>query len=116
MRVFHGKNLAPVVIATELDQDPGQTVTNAAQVLCPGIIIKYLPGWLDQAEDLVLLEHYPAAEGRGRRREDTLDPISCFRWKPWITHLAAGRFVSFGEPAWSTFGQERLSQRVRAIE
>lgn len=62
IRIYTADGRAPVVVtvvASECADNPGSSVTNAAAVLYPSLIAKYLPGWLDQADNLMLLEHYP---------------------------------------------------------
>ena len=77
VRVYVGKDLAPVVIVTECDDNPGASITTAADTLYPRIIAKYLPGWLDQAEELILIEHYVGLGGEwGRRQRDTFDRVT----------------------------------------
>jgi hypothetical protein len=57
VRVYASDEASPVVIVSECDDNEGTSVTNCAEFLYPGIIARYLPGWLDQAEELTLIEH-----------------------------------------------------------
>ena len=100
VRIYVGKDISTVVIASELDDNPGGSVTNQAHVLWPRLIATYLPGRLEHAEDLVLIEHYPGMDGWGRRQRDTFDRVTFSDWTPRIRYLTAGRFVCFGEPEW----------------
>lgn len=117
VRVYVGKDLAPVVIATECDDNPGASITTAADTLYPRIIAKYLPGWLDQAEELVLIEHYVGIGGEwGRRQRDSFDRVTFTDWRPRIKQLAVGKFVAFGEPEWQRLGDERVVGLVGGVE
>jgi hypothetical protein len=74
--VFIEKGQPPVIIASECEDNPGQSVTNAAEVLFASAIARYLPGWLDQADGLILIEHYPES--------DTFDLVTFSSWRPDI--------------------------------
>ena len=54
----------------------------AEEVLYPSLIAGYQPDWLEQAEALTLIEHYPGVGGRTGR--DTFDLVTFTIWRPNI--------------------------------
>lgn len=93
VRIYRADGRTPVVVVSECDDNAGASITNCAETLYPGVIAKYLPGWLDQADALTLVEHYPGVEGRGGRRDrDTFDLVTFDSWA--TAHpMASGRPV-----------------------
>ncbi len=69
-----------MVIASECDDNPGGSVTHSAKVLFPSLIARYLPGWLDKADNLILIEHYPHVD----RERDMFDQMPFSHWRPTI--------------------------------
>lgn len=116
VRIYIGKDLPPVIIATEPNDNTGPSLTNSAEIVFPAIIARYLPGWLDQAEDLTLIEHYEPSHGWGSRKADTYDQVTFTDWRPRIRQLAGGKFVSFGEPEWRHLGEAKTRELVGAID
>lgn len=108
IRVFTGDGLPPVMIASECEDNEGQSVTNAAEVLFASAIARYLPGWLDQADGLMLIEHYPA--------HNTFDHVSFVSWRPVIQERRGYRYVSFGSPSWQHLGEAATRDLVGEIE
>lgn len=88
-----------------------------ADTLYPRIIAKYLPGWLDQPEELVLIEHYIGIGGEwGRRQHDTFDRVTFSNWRPRIRQGLGQRFVAFGDPQWAHLREDRLAILVGVVE
>lgn len=101
VRVYAGGELRPVVVVSECDDNEGTSITNCAECLYPRVIARHLPGWLDQAEELTLIEHYPGLAGRaGRRGVDQFDVVRFASWRPRIERATGRPVVSFGAPDW----------------
>jgi hypothetical protein len=116
VRVYTGETASPVVVVSECDDNEGTSVTNCAEFLYPGIIARYLPGWLDQAEELTLIEHYPGLVGRnGRRGGDQFDTVSFSRWRPRVEYASGRQFVSFGAPEWRRLEPETIAELIGEI-
>lgn len=116
VRIYTGPGLVPLVLVSECDNNPGTSITGAAPELYPRLIAKFLPGWLDQAEDLILVEHYPGHQGEwGKRQVDTFDLVTFTHWKPRIRYMSGVNHVMFGDPEWRPFGESRLRELVEDI-
>ena len=80
---------------SERPDNPGMSVTNAAEVLATRIADALGLG----PEDAVFVEHYPAERGRGepgtRRPGETWDRVTFRR----VVHMG-GRSCSFEDPSW----------------
>lgn len=67
VQVYERAGALPVVIATEMDDNPGASITNAAGEAATHVWRTLLP---HAREGVRWIEHYPAREGSDLRRED----------------------------------------------
>lgn len=101
VRIFTSPRRPPVVIASEHDDNPGPSITAAAELLYPGIIARTLPGWLDDAAQLTLIEHYPGVvDGHGHRPEETFDQVRFRDTRPRLITCGRRQVVTFTGPEW----------------
>lgn len=113
VRIYTGEGRPPAIVATELHNNTGTSITNCAEWLYPAIIARYLPGWLDQADGLVLIEHYPPEPGaQGHRSRDTFALVGFAHWKPIIKQEGNRKFVAFGEPRWELLDEQFFTGMV----
>ncbi len=82
-----------VLLASELADNPGPSITNSAEALATALAERY---GID-AGRAVFIEHYDQASYRGLRREPTFDAVS-FTW-------AGGRALM---PRWSRLSEADL--------
>lgn len=73
LRVFEPKG-KPVVVVTELDDNPGTSVTNFAEELATDV-----GELLEQPTDMVWIEHYPERGPAYRRLPESFDRVT-FAW------------------------------------
>jgi len=64
VRVWEGTGRLPVVIATELEDNPGTSITNAAELVASQVWEQLLP---HAREGFVWIERYPARRDRSGR-------------------------------------------------
>jgi hypothetical protein len=99
VRIFTSPALAPVVLVSARADNPGQPITAAAEILYPRIIARYLPGWLDDAERLTLIEHVPGRpDGAGHRVGQTFDQVRFGILRPVIVTSGSFLYVTFAAP------------------
>jgi hypothetical protein len=56
VHIDNGDGGSAVIVVSEYADYPGASVTNAAETRYPGLSAKDLLGWLDQANDITLVE------------------------------------------------------------
>ena len=89
IRIF-SKDLAYIVIATELPDNPGTSITNTAAALATSVAIEFDI----EPERLVWIEHYPARPDADH--DETYDLVT-FTWDG----------LRFSEPQWKHLGKEK---------
>jgi hypothetical protein len=81
---------APVVVCSELPNNPGGSITNSAETIAAGVIrANELP------TPLVWIEHWPEETTEGR---ETFE----------LVVFSSYEFVERGHPTWGDEGQDRL--------
>jgi hypothetical protein len=64
VRVFERAAEMPVIVCTELPDNPSTSVTNMAEILAAELIARHFPQRFDDAARVACLEHYPARHDR----------------------------------------------------
>ncbi len=64
IRIWTGRGQLPVVLATELPDNPGTSITNAAELVAAQVWQQLLPDVPEAREGFDWIERYPARPGR----------------------------------------------------
>ncbi len=90
----------PVIVATELDENDGPSVTNMAEYLAAEIVARHFPHLLDtpaeRSQPVGWLEQYPP--GRGMPGE--YDRVTFTPWRIQVAWLGGTLRRALGTPAW----------------
>ena len=114
IRVYEQSGTPPVVIATELPENEGTSVTNMAEYLAAEIIQQHFPQRFEENEPIVWLEQYPALKDRRHRVSDKFeyDRVTFGSWAPRRVFLGGVERIALGEPAWHPLTLETLTELV----
>ena len=108
----------PVVIASERADNPGQSITNAAELLVPAVIRQFFPERFEEEVPVRFIEHYPPIEAQGKKGKtqeyaevlfDSFTPKQY--WK-----AGSQRMVTFGEPHWTHLNIEQVRELTQDHE
>lgn len=102
VRVFEAEGQTPVIIMSELPQNPSTSVTNMVEHLAPELIQRHFPHRFEEVPPAIFLEHYVeerTPEGR-RGRKATWDRLSFHSWAPRRVWLSGRERIAFGESHW----------------
>jgi hypothetical protein len=101
--------LPPVVVATELPENEGASITNAAEELAADVLAGYLPERAGEERPFVWIEHYPPRPGG---RDETFDLVT-FEHYRLRQELRAGRWrMLLGEPVWRHLAREQVEALI----
>jgi hypothetical protein len=102
LRIFQEPGRTPVVVCSELDENPSTSVTNMAEILAAEVIAQYFPTRFEELEPVIWIEHYPGFEDqrRGTRQPPQYDRLGFASWSPHRVWLGAQARLSLGEPDW----------------
>ncbi len=87
-----GEQDAPVVIASELANNPGASITNAAEFLAAEIMRSHL------LERFVWIEHRPPESTDGR--SETFELVVFAHYEPEQVRIGGALRAKLGEPRW----------------
>ncbi|HVA90802.1 MAG TPA: hypothetical protein VNL71_13285 [Chloroflexota bacterium] len=104
----------PILIVGELADNPGPSVTNAAEYLWPAILKHYLPHRLEHVPPGRFIELYPALEARGRRGKDEYSEVLFAQPTPRVVIEGGRPRLSYGEPTWQPMPEHELRRLLTA--
>ena len=103
VRIYN--TIPPVAIASELPDNPGQSVTNAAEFLWPQIIRAYLPERMEDETPAIMVEHYSHLHDS---QHNDYSQVLFEKPTPRIVSRNRRQMLSYGEPDWLSIGREEL--------
>jgi len=114
IRVFEAPGRTPVIVATELPDNPGTSITNLVEYLAPEIIAKHFPHRFEEEEPVVWIEHYPPREDRRRgvRGRPDYDRVLYSSWTPRTEYLHGILRVRLVEPDWRSMPIQEVAQLI----
>jgi hypothetical protein len=116
IRVYQGAGRIPVIVASELPDNPNTSITNMAEYLAPEILIKHFPERLEEDEPAIWIEHYAPPEHKGRRGKPDFSRVRFANWTPRVEiKWNAGKLVrrlKFGQPAWEYLAHQDVEQLI----
>lgn len=108
VRIFSRGEQPPVVIATELPDNEGTSVTNLAEVIFAEVMTKHLPHRIEQEQPAVFIEHYVHAH----QSKFEFDRVTFEHATPRIKGLGGIERKSLGDPDWHPLTPEQLASYV----
>ncbi len=118
VRLFHRGPEPPVLVLSELPDNPSTSVTNMAEVLVAEAVRHFCPERFEFPEPAIVLEHYPAeyTEAGRRGRRETWDRISFASWSPRKVWLGGRERISVGEPTWRPIPRDEVVRLIGEAE
>jgi hypothetical protein len=114
VRILQEASRPPVLVITELADNPSTSITNLIEHLVPELLSRYLPHRYDVIAEApaIVIEHYPARPSSDRRdREATYDLVTFVRWRPRIGWTAGGQNrLIVDAPGWRRLRPEEVWQ------
>ena len=104
IRIYQREGALPVVVATELPNNPNTSITNMSERLAADVLRDHLPHrtGLDQ-QPFVWIEHYPE-DGFPER-------LSIVTYSSWTPYDRQGR-PSLGRPSWTHCDAARIADLI----
>lgn len=116
IRVYERSNNAPVVIASELPENPGTSITNMCEFLAAEVIAKHLPAVFESTdpEPVIWIEQYPRDPHNTKLPEFTKATFT--NYTPHVEWLGRSKRLRIGQPQWSHLEREQVEQLVGPID
>jgi hypothetical protein len=101
IRIYQQDGRVPVVIATELADNPGTSITNLAEQLCAEVIRARFPARFEEEEPVIWIEHYQRTPEELRRHWPEFSRVTFHSRAPRRVTRAGRDQLQLGTPAWS---------------
>jgi hypothetical protein len=122
MRIYHDGDELPVVVCTELPDNEGMSITNAAEQIAAEVLVDYpdlfdpfSPGIIPGTEydkPFVWIEHYTDGAKGTPSDPATFDLVEFAHYEPRDV-LRAGQWAKeIGEPSWSALDRARVEALI----
>lgn len=112
VRLIEKNGAPPVLLITELPDNPSTSVTNIMEHLAPEIIRTFLPQAFEELELPTIIEHYEAQ----RDIEETFDLVTFAHAAPRKVWLGGRERISLGEPHWKRLPLEEAKALLGEID
>ena len=100
IRIFTAPDQVPVVVATELADNRGTSITNAAEYIAAEIIARHFPEYFEAEEPVVWIEHYPRTPTQQREGLPAFSQALFSSYTPRVEYLGTIKRIRIGLPTW----------------
>jgi len=104
VRVFEPAGRLPVIMVTELPENPNTSVTNIAEFLAAELLERHFPERVGMAEPIAMIEHYPPRGNAG----DDFDRVTFDDWRPRNEPFHRVWRRRLGEPDWRRLSPDEV--------
>ena len=114
VRILAHRGQPPVMVITELIDNPSTSVTNLVEILAAELIARHLPHRFEVVgeDPVTLIEHYePMRSARtGRRGHPTYDRVTFQSWAPRAIWFGGQQRLALAEPDWRHLPDHEVRQ------
>ena len=115
VRILQRDGQPPILVLTELNENPSTSVTNVIEQLVAELVARYLPERFEvvDEEPVIVVEHYEATADPTRRIrvKPSYDRVTFANWRPRRTWLGGRERREIGTPDW----RHLPAEEVRAL-
>lgn len=123
VRLFSKPFERPVMVITDLPENPTTSVTNLIETLVPEIIRDLgHTAWLENEEPPIVIEHLPPMNPREQkqaygslseyRRDHEYSEATFDDWKPRTVWIGGRERLEIGNPSWRYMGRDEVAQLI----
>ena len=113
IRIYERADATPVVIATELAENTGTSITNMAEYLAAEIISHHFPERFETEEPVIWVEQYPRHPGQ--RDLPEFSQVAFASYTPRIVWAGMRQRIRLGQPSWRYLEREAVEQLVGPV-
>lgn len=113
IRIFERSDAIPVVIATELAENTGTSITNMAEYLAAEIVSHHFPERFETEEPVIWVEQYPRHPGQCDLPE--FSQVVFASYTPHIVWAGMRQRIRLGQPSWRYLEREEVERLVGPV-
>ena len=112
IRIYQQDGRVPVVIAPELAENPGTSITNMAEQLCAEVIRAHFPARFEEAEPVHWIEQYERTAAELRRDETEFALVTFHSVAPRRVRRYGTDRLQLGTPRWTHLPRARIEALI----
>ena len=120
VRIFDRSEEPPVLVITDLPENPTTSVTNLAETLVPEIMRDLIPHRFDYDVPAIVIEHLPPLPRdeqrqigiREYRKTDEYSQVTFPSWKRTLVWIGGRQRLSLGDPDWRHMPHEEVEKLI----
>ena len=116
IRIFVAPDQVPVVVATELDDNRGTSVTNMTEYLAAEIIARHFPEQFEAEEHLIWLEEYPRTPEQRSRGMPAFSQAEFSSYTPRVEYLGTIKRIHIGQPTWHHLEETEVEALIGILQ
>ena len=116
IRIFTAPDQVPVVIATELEENRGTSITNAAEYIAAEVIARHLPERFEAEDPVIWLEHYPRTPAEQRQGLPAFSRAEFRSFTPRVEYLGTIQRIRIGLPTWRHLEEAEVEAMIGPLE
>ncbi len=113
IRIYEQTGATPVVIASELAENTGTSITNMEEYLAAEIISHHFPERFETEEPVIWVEQYPRHPGQHGLPE--FSQVTFASYTPRIVWAGMRQRIRLGQPSWRYLEREAVEQFVGPV-
>jgi len=116
IRIFAAPDHVPVVVATELAENPGTSITNMAEELAAEVIARHFPERFEAEVPVLWIEEYPQTPEQRRWGMPVFSQAEFSSFTPRVEYLGGIKRIRIGPPTWRHVDESEVEALIGPIE
>jgi len=104
------------VVATELAENPGTSITNMSEFLAAEIIARHFPDRFETEIPVIWLEQYPRTAEERRQGVSAFSHAEFISFTPCVEYLGGIKRIRIGQPTWRHVDETEVEALIGPIE
>ena len=116
IQIFAASDAVPVVVATELDENTGTSITNVCEYLAAEVIARHFPERFEAEDPIIWLEHYPRTPAEHRQGLPAFSRAEFSSFTPRVEYLGAIKRIRIGQPTWRHIDETEVEALIGILQ
>ena len=116
IRIYTAPDEVPVVVATELDDNRGTSITNMSEFLAADVIARHFPERFEAEDPVIWLEHYPRTPAEQRQGLPDFSRAEFSSFTPRVERLGGIIRIRIGQPTWRHLDEAEVEALIGVLD
>lgn len=112
IQIFAAPDEVPVVVATELEENTGTSITNVCEYLAAEVIARHFPERFEAEDPIIWIERYPRTPAERRQGLPTFSQAEFSSFTPRVEYLGTIKRIRIGQPTWRHVEETEVEELI----